>query len=370
MRVQKLIEPDGLDSYTVVDSIGLPIEVLDQFLTYLTARNSSPNTVRSYAFDLRDFWTFLEQRGITPMEVDVEDLAQWMTWLRLPGPLRGTGRSVTPIDATPHMAPATVSRKLSAVVSFYEFLGQRDARVLPLVNQLRQGRPRGTGRYQPFLAHLSRSRSKPGRTLTVRVSQTRPSVLSPEQVQRVLEGCMNRRDRLFFATLWETGARASEVLGLRIDDLDERHGSLRIVPRDNANDARVKGSKERTVPVGRRYVRLAIDYLTLDYGSIDSDYLFVNLFGGSVGGPWTYGSLDDLVKRLRRKVGFYFTPHTFRHTYSTRLLQAGARIEIVSELLGHADIQTTRSIYGHLSVEDLRTELDRVGWLDDTAVTL
>ena len=60
----------------------------------------------------------------------------------------------------------------------------------------------------------------------------------------------------------------------------------------------------------------------------------------------------------------------FRHTYSTRLLQAGARIEIVSELLGHADIQTTRSIYGHLNVSDLRAELDRVGWLDDSAVKL
>ena len=314
MRVQKLIEPDGLDSYTVVDSVGLPIELVDQYLSYLTARNSSPNTVRSYAFDLRDFWTFLEQRGIAPMEVNVDDLAQWMAWLRLPRALRFGERTITPIDSTPHMAPTTVSRKLSAVVSFYEFVGQRDATVLPLVNQLRQGRPRGTGRYQPFLAHLSRGRSKPGRTLAVKVPQTRPSVLNPEQVQRVLEGCTNRRDRLFFATLWETGARASEVLGLRIDDLDERHGSLRIVPRLNANDARVKGSKERTVPVGRRYVRLAIDFLTLDYGSVDSDYLFVNLFGESVGRPWTYGSLDDLVKRLRRKVEFYFTPHTFRHT--------------------------------------------------------
>ncbi len=370
MRVQQLSPPDGPPSYTVVDDDGLPIEVVDQYLEYLTARNSSPNTVRSYAFDLRDFWTFLNQRGLDPLAVNVEDLAGWMAWLRLPRALRGSERSVLPIDQTPHLRPATISRKLSAVVAFYEFVGQRDVTVLALLDQLRQGRPRGTGRYQPFLSHLSRARAKPGRTLTVSVPSRRPSVLSPAQVQSVLEGCSNRRDRLFFGTLWETGVRVSEALGLRIEDLDERRGSVRITPRHNANGARVKGSKERVVPVGRRFVRLAIDYLTLDYGTTDSDYLFVNLYGGRVGMPWSYDSVDDLVRRTRLKVGFYFTPHMFRHTYSTRLLQAGARIEIVSELLGHADIQTTRAIYGHLNVEDLRAELDRVGWLDDSEVLL
>jgi integrase/recombinase XerD len=370
MRVQQLSQPNEPPSYTVVDDVGLPIEPIDQFLGYLTARNSSPNTVRSYAFDLRDFWTFLDQRGQNALEVSLDDLAMWITWLRLPKALRTGVRSVVPINPSPHLAPATISRKLSAVVSFYEFMGQRDARVLPLLSQLRQGQPRGTGRYQPFLSHLSRIKARPGRTLAVKIPSTRPNVLSPDQVQSVLESCSNRRDRLFFGTLWETGARASEALGLRIDDLDERRGTIRITPRDNTNGARVKGSKERVVPVGKRFVRLAIDYLTLDYGATNSDYLFVNLYGGSIGEPWSYDSVDDLVRRTRTKVGFHFTPHMFRHTYSTRLLQAGARIEIVSELLGHADIQTTLAIYGHLNVDDLRAELDRVGWLDDSEVLL
>ncbi|MGC8509975.1 MAG: tyrosine-type recombinase/integrase [Acidimicrobiales bacterium] len=370
MRVQQLSGSDEPLSYTVVGDAGLPIEPIDQYLAYLTARNSSPNTVRSYAFDLRDFWTFLKHRGQNALEVNIDDLAMWISWLRLPTSLRSGDRSVVPIDPSPRLAPATISRKLSAVVSFYEFMGQRDARVLPLLSQLRQGQPRGTGRYQPFLSHLSRTTARPSRTLTVKVPSTRPSILSPDQVQSVLEACANRRDRLFFGTLWETGARASEALGLRIDDLDERRGTVRITPRDNANGARVKGSKERVVPVGRRFIRLTIDYLTLDYGATNSDYLFVNLYGGTIGKPWSYDSVDDLVRRTRAKVGFHFTPHMFRHTYSTRLLQAGARIEIVSELLGHTDIQTTRAIYGHLNVDDLRAELDRVGWLDDSVVVL
>ncbi len=370
MRVQPVDQPSGPPSYTVVNDVGLPIVLIDQYLEYLTARGSSPHTVRSYAFDLRDFWTFLSQRNQTALAVSVDDLAGWISWLRLPPSLRAGGVAIIPLDPVPHLAPATISRKLSAVVAFYEFLGQRDAAVLPLLSQLRQGRPRGTGRYQPFLSHLARTSTRPSRTISVKVAARRPVTLTTDQVQSVLESCTNRRDRLFFGTLWETGARASEALGLRINDLDERHGTLRITPRDNANGARVKGSKERIVPVGKRFVRLAIDYLTLDYGAVDSDYLFVNLYGGSIGRPWSYDAVDDLVRRTRTKCGFYFTPHMFRHTYSTRLLRAGARIEIVAELLGHASIQTTRSIYGHLDVGDLRAELDRVGWLDGSVVML
>jgi len=368
MRVQPLTPDGGPTSFTVVDESGLPVEVIDDYLGYLTARNSSPNTVRAYAYDLRDFWVFLGQRGKAHEDVGLEDLAAWMAWIRVPAPLRTA--NVIRIGPEPELADSTVARKLSAVVAFYEYLGLRDDRVAPLLSRLRQGRPRGTGPYQPFLSHIGRGRSKTSRTITVKVPKQRPKVLSAHQVQEVMNACTNRRDRLFFGTLWEAGLRASEALGLRVDDLDERGGSIRVAPRTNLNGARVKGSKERVVPVGTRFVRLAIDNLTLDFGATDSDYLFVNLYGGAVGAPWSYVSVDDLVRRIRRKVGFFFTPHMFRHTYCTRLLQAGARIEIVSELLGHADIQTARSIYGHLDVADLRAKLDRVGWLDGPEVLL
>jgi integrase/recombinase XerD len=368
MRVQLLTPDGGPTSFTVVDASGLPIEVIDGYLGYLTARNSSPNTVRAYAYDLRDFWVFLSQRGQAHYDVGLEDLAAWMAWVRVPAPFRAS--NIIPISVEPRLADSTVARKLSAVVAFYEYIGLHDDRVAPLLSRLRQGRPRGSGPYQAFLSHIGTQRSGSSRTITVKVPKRCPKVLSPRQVQDVMNACSNRRDRLFFATLWESGLRASEALGLRIDDLDERGGSIRVTPRTNLNGARVKGSKERVIPVGTRFVRLAIDYLTLDYGAVNSDYLFVNLYGGAIGAPWTYVSVDDLVRRIRKRVGFFFTPHMFRHTYSNRLLQAGARIEIVAELLGHADIQTTRSIYGHLGVADLRAELDRVGWLDSSEVLL
>ena len=89
--------------------------------------------------------------------------------------------------------------------------------------------------------------------------------------------------------------------------------------------------------------------------------MFVNLWGGPRGHPLTYAAVYDLVRRLRRRTGLDFDPHWFRHTYATRLLRDGTPVEVVSKLLGHASITTTLSVYGHLSVEDARAVLERVG---------
>ena len=110
-------------------------------------------------------------------------------------------------------------------------------------------------------------------------------------------------------------------------------------------------------------LRLYADYLHTEYGDLDSDYVFVNLWGGGYGRPWTYAAVYDLVLRLRRDTGVEFDPHWFRHSYATRLLRKATPIEVVSALLGHASITTTIDIYGHLSVEDARKALQAAGFL-------
>jgi len=117
-------------------------------------------------------------------------------------------------------------------------------------------------------------------------------------------------------------------------------------------------------------VRLYADYLHGEYGELDSDYVFVNLWGEPRGHPLTYAAVYDLVKRLRRRTGIEFDPHWCRHTYATGLLRAGTPVEVVSKLLGHASVTTTVEVYGHLNVEDARQVLEQAGWFTNTTVTL
>lgn len=143
-----------------------------------------------------------------------------------------------------------------------------------------------------------------------------------------------------------------------------------MVPRVNDNGARTKSRQGRSIPVSAELVRLYADYLHAEYGDLDCDYVFVNLWGAPYGRPLTYAAVYDLVRRLRRRTGIDFDPHWFRHTAATRMLRDGVPLEVVSKLLGHADVTTTSSVYGHLSVEDARKVLDEAGWFTGRQVRL
>jgi len=117
------------------------------------------------------------------------------------------------------------------------------------------------------------------------------------------------------------------------------------------------------VPVAAALMRLYAEYMHVEYGSLDSDYVFVNLWGGRVGRPLTNASVNDVVLATRRAVVFHFTAHWFRHKYATLSRRAGVPLEVVSQLITHRSVQTTQQIYSHLDVEDLRVQLREAGVL-------
>ena len=142
-----------------------------------------------------------------------------------------------------------------------------------------------------------------------------------------------------------------------------------IAPRVNDNGARSKSRDLRTIPVSAELIRLWGDYLHGEYGELDSDYVFVNLFAEPRGQALSYSAVYDLVKRLRRRTGIDFDPHWCRHSAATRMLRDGVPIEVVSTLLGHSSVTTTSSIYGHLTAEDARRALEKAGWFTGREVS-
>ncbi|MBN1173221.1 MAG: tyrosine-type recombinase/integrase [Micromonosporaceae bacterium] len=364
-RVQRLRSADtGAVSFTVVGVDGLPLEAVEAFLSHLAAVGRSPNTVAGYAHDLRDFMEWLDQSGRDFRGLSLEELTEFFAWVSRPVAARVPGVFMLP--GTPVvLEAATLIRKRAALASFYRFHARRDAAVPAVLGELIG--PRGTGPFTPMLVHTRRGRLGSDAYSPMRMSSTRkpPVALSQAQVARLVAACRRCRDRFLLVLLDQTGLRIGEALGLRHADLHLRAGQVEVVPRgDNVNGARVKGLKARVVPAPVAVFDAYADYMEAEYGTLDCDWVFVNLFRPPVGAPMTADTVAKLAARLRDRTGITsFTPHTLRHGYATRLLRAGVPVEVVAELMGHASPTTTSQTYSHLQVEDHRRALVAAGVL-------
>jgi integrase/recombinase XerD len=359
-----VVPGSGTRSWTVFGDDDVPAVPVERFLAYLTDIGRSPNTVKAYAHDMKDFWEFLAFRGLDWRETRLEDVGEFVAWLQRPPAGRSGAVAVLP-SAVPQVGAATVNRKLAAVSAFYAHQARNGADVGDLLAVWRTG---GRGGWKPFLHHVSKGKPYRGRAITLRVPKKLPRVLTVAEVQAILDACTRLRDRFFFAALHETGCRAGEVLGLRHEDIAAAEREISVVPRENANGARAK-SGGRTVPVGRELIRLYADYLHGEYGGIDSDYVFINIWAEPRGQAWSYPAAYDLVVRLRAKTGLDFDPHWFRHSAATRWLRDGVPVEVISKLLGHSSVTVTSAVYGHLTAEDARGALEKAGWFTGREVS-
>ena len=251
----------------------------------------------------------------------------------------------------------------------FDTLARHGVDVGELLIGLRPGGRQG-GSWRPLLHHLAKQQPQRRRTVKLPAPRRQPRVLTAGQVQAILDACVHLRDRLLFAVLFDSGMRIGEALGLRHEDLAVAERQVTVTPRTNDNRARVKGGTPRTIPVSAELLRLYADYLHGEYGELDSDYVFVNLWGRPHGRPLAYPAVYDLVGRLRRRTQIRFEPHQFRHTYATWLLRNGAGMDAVKALLGHRSLATTLDTYGHLTVEDARKTLDGAGWFTGREVRL
>lgn len=298
------------------DEIPLPLDVED-FLTWLAAeRGRSSNTLAAYRRDLTGYWLWLVERGEGLNDVTGSDLDAYV------GHLRDRG-----------FAPSSVKRALVAVRSLHRF------------------------RSEEGLAEFDPSAS----IETPRVPAGLPKALTESEIDGLLaqvvgDDPVSLRDRAVLEVLYGTGARISEVCTLGIADVDLDGGLLRLFG---------KGSKERVVPLGRwARVSLAAWLAEGARSSMepeqwarrgDSDAVFLNQRGGRLGrqGAWAivrkYGDAAGLGERL--------TPHVLRHSCATHMLDHGADIRAVQELLGHASITTTQ-VYTMVSNERLFAAYD------------
>jgi integrase/recombinase XerD len=296
---------------TAAPSVYTAIEPLIlSFLDYLELeRGLSRNTLEAYRSDLLQFGEFLDRRRLAATDATHGDIAAFLTELTV--------------------AASTLARKIACLRSFYRHL-----------------RREGTIEHDPT-ADL-RGPRKPQRL---------PRVLSRDQVARLLSqpsgtAPLALRDRALLELMYACGLRASEAIGLELNDLDLEEGML---------CARGKGSKERIVPIGRQAVAAVVAYcgdgrpslIAARSGGVTRAQ--TRLFLNSRGSGLTRQGLYKIVQGHARSAGLAerMSPHTLRHTFATHLLAGGCDLRSLQEMLGHADLATTQ-VYTHLSADRLK----------------
>lgn len=277
--------------------------LLNKFLDYLyLQRNSSPNTIKSYKRDILQFINFLKKRKIKSFNSISYDIL-----LLYLGFLRNSGYSEN-----------TIGRKVASLKSFFKFLTNRKLiKANPVV--------------------LLTSPKK---------AEKLPDFLTVEEMEKILNTPSEKnwqclRDKAILELLYSTGIRVGELTSLRIGDIDFFQEILKV---------KGKGKKERIVPVGRYALNALIEY-TEKRPPARGQFVFLNKYGKRL----TERSVERIIDKYAKKAGIgkKITPHTFRHTFATHMLDRGADLRTVQELLGHERITTTQ-IYTHLTVEKLK----------------
>jgi hypothetical protein len=170
-----------------------------RYLAYLTDIERSPNTVKAYAHDLKDYWIFLRHRGLDWREVRLEDIGEYVAWLRLPPTGRDGHVAVLP-SVQPHVAASTINRKLSA---FYAHQMRHGVDVGELLTTWQL--PGRRGGWKPFLHHISKNKPQPRRTITVKTPKKLPRIPTVTEMQSIVDSCDRLRDCFLLCLLWESG---------------------------------------------------------------------------------------------------------------------------------------------------------------------
>jgi integrase len=335
----------------------LPVEPVEEYLTYLRNIERSPNTVKAYAFHLKLYWEYLQSRDLDWAAINVVELADFMSWLRIPAP-----KDVLSIhEQEAKRTESTVNAILTSVCMLYDF--HEKAGKVPHI-PLYRSRVMPGRRYKGFLHHITKGKPTQARLLKLKVPRRTPKTVSQEQVQQLFDACHRVRDKFLLCLLHESGIRIGQALGLRHEDIQSWDNQIQIVPRaNNANGVRSKSKDPNTIHVTKELMGLYSQYLQEEFmeilGDDLSDYVFVNLWEGRIGAPMTYGTAMDLFNRLKRKTGIAIHPHMLRHTHATELIREGVEMAYVQKRLGHASIQTTIDTYVHVTNEDMKHEYQK-----------
>ena len=285
-------------------------ELVQDFREYLTlGRNLSPNTIKSYTFDLKHLYEYAADQGLEVLKLTYPDLEHFLAYLADLG-----------------LDTRSMARVVSGVRAFYRYL---------FVEEVIESNPTDL-------------------LEAPRIGRRLPEVLTVEEIDRMIDSIdlstsHGVRNAAMLELLYSCGLRVSECCELRFQDLSLEHKYLRVMG---------KGSMERLIPMSDTAVARIMDYIPIRQEIQEKPGCRDFLFLSRLGRPLSRQMVFMVIKELAKEVGIRksISPHTLRHSFATHLLEGGASLSAIRDMLGHADIATTE-IYTHVELTGLRDEI-------------
>jgi integrase/recombinase XerD len=377
MRAFPVSLPSGQRYWTVLDEDLQVVGVADEYLRHLRfGRDAAESTTKAYAHSIALFLRWCARSGRS-WQAGVEGFALFMTWLAHAGGSVEDAASV--VVAGPGAAPVRCPSRINGVLTAVRGMvvhavatGRGAAGLVSMLYEVADDRdlPAQARGEDGRMAWRMRARHR------LREPETTIDRASDEQIVALLRACRSARDRLIVLLMARAGLRRGEVCGLRRSDVhllvdsrrlgcDVARAHLHVVRReDNPNEAWAKSRRQRVVP---------LDFLVVQvfdvYGfermrvadAADSDFVFVNLFRGKLGAPMRPDAIGELMAAASRRAGLDVAvrPHQLRHAYGSNVVDAGAGIDVVADLLGHATVSSSQ-VYLHPDSSRLRAAVDAV----------
>lgn len=345
MKVQKVKLPNGTPSWTVIDNNYLPIKPISEFLIYLVNTGNRPYTIRGYANHLKLYWMYLRSSKIDWKIIKLSQLAGFVSWLR--SPIKSN--KVISLPSFSQRKASTINTMLSCISSFYQYHNTNGETKVDLTKEANYWQ---RSRYQGLLHHVYKNCHNRKRAISLKENSQIPKTITKDQHSSILSACTNKRDCFLISLLHDTGLRIGQALALHHSDIVSWNNEIKIQQHENnINEVYNKSAKANTIHVTPALMSKYNEYMEYLGMHIHSEYVFIDIQHYK---PLTYQAAYKIFKRISKSTGIRITPHMYRHTHATELLEFGWDASYVRKRLGHSTIQTTIDTYSHLSDKSVK----------------